>query len=94
MPRQTCKSSATIRTVLTISASRASVKRIAQPQLTLGNDNLGGVAVGKSTTSAHLATITNQGAQPLTISSVLVEPGGASFTLTGVPATWPRTPSP
>jgi len=53
--------------------------------LALGDNSLGGVTVGASSQSPHLATITNVGAQPLTISSIQVEAGGPSFTLLGVP---------
>jgi hypothetical protein len=55
-------------------------------QLTLANNDLGGVAVGAAAASPKLATITNDGVQPLTISSLQVEAGGTSFALTGVPA--------
>jgi hypothetical protein len=60
--------------------------------LSLGPDNLGGVAVGKSVTSARMATITNSGALPLTISSIQVEAGGSSFMLTGLPANLATNP--
>jgi hypothetical protein len=60
--------------------------------LTLGNNDLGGVAVGSSVQSANVATITNQGAQPLVISTIAVEAGGSSFTLTGVPTNLASNP--
>jgi hypothetical protein len=56
-------------------------------ELSLGaNNNLGGEAVGSAVQSPNLATITNQGRQPLTISSIQVEAGGSNFTLMGVPS--------
>ncbi len=61
-------------------------------QLTLANNDLGGISVGKSTTTAKLATISNDGSQPLVISSILVEAGGSSFTLTGVPSNLATNP--
>jgi hypothetical protein len=60
--------------------------------LLVSNNNMGGAPVGSSAASAKVATITNQGAQPLVISAILVEAGGSSFTLTGVPANLATNP--
>ena len=61
-------------------------------KLSLANNNLGGVRVGSSAQSPNLATITNDGAQTLTIYSIGVDAGGSSFALTGVPANLAENP--
>ncbi|HVX11566.1 MAG TPA: DUF4214 domain-containing protein [Pirellulales bacterium] len=60
--------------------------------LSAAQNNLGGVAVGASTQNAQLATVTNQGAQPLTISNIQFESGDASFALIGIPANLATNP--
>jgi sugar lactone lactonase YvrE len=58
-------------------------------RLTLNKDNnLGGVALhdGQPALVSDLATITNDGAQPLSLSAIQVADGAAAFTLTGLPA--------
>jgi hypothetical protein len=60
--------------------------------LSAAQNNLGGVAVGASTQNAQLATVTNQGAQPLTISNIQFESGNASFALLGIPANLATNP--
>src|SRR5262249_4362293 len=62
--------------------------------LLVSNNNLGGVAVGASSQSLNLATFTKRGAQPLVISSILVEATGPASTLTGVPADLATNPIP
>jgi hypothetical protein len=54
-------------------------------ELALGNNDLGGVGIGASTTSDGLATITNRGIQDLHLSSIQVVNSGSSFSLTGLP---------
>src|SRR5262249_49853492 len=55
-------------------------------RLTLANNNFGGVPIGAAGTLSNVATISNEGSQPLNISSISIQTNGASFSLIGVPA--------
>ncbi len=50
-----------------------------------GNNNLAGVKVGDTTLVSGFATITNDGVQPLKISSIGVAGGNSRFEVTGLP---------
>src|SRR5262249_4498178 len=67
---------------LNITLTGTAVSATPSAHLELSNNNLGGVPVGSVAQSADLATVTNNGAQPLVITAIRVEAGGSGFALT------------